>query len=384
MTKRILSVCLLAFIFVQFAGAQSDPKEILEKSFFACLNLDAGTFKINISKKAFNEKKPLELHAETRFLKVEGDSSSPFKFFVTMNNGDGTLCTSNDLVQLRGSDSTGTIYSRSSNQGIFRGAFQSEGLFPPFFQPQVVFSLDRIEQTTFIIRQGKDEEALGKSCYSIKLIDLIRATLPDGQRQEKTFLIDKETFLPVFYSEKSVTKLGTDSLVKENTYRLAELSTGSQHDSLFTFKNIPAHFRLRNIPANVYHHHLKEGIAAPDFTGKVLKGDSITLKSFAGKKVVLFFFHRTSYPSLKALSAMQQFQDQNKDVRVLLIGIDANENDLAALLSKRNITLNAIEDGQPVADKYFITAVPSFIFIDEKGIVRKIENGYGAGVDLRY
>lgn len=376
--------CMLLFCFA--AGnclAQQDAKAILTKSFSACAQLQGGSYKMDASKKSFNESKAVNAIADCKFTRVEGDSSSPYKFIVSMNNGDGTLCTSNEVVQLKGSDSTGAIYSRSSNQSVFRGAFQSEGLFPPFFQPMVVFSLDRLDQTTFIVRQGKDEEAMGKTCYSIKLIDLIRATLPDGQRQEKTFLIDKQTFLPVSYSEKSIMKLNADSVYKENSYKLSALSTSPMHDSLFTFKSIPQHFRLRNILEKVYHHHLKAGSAAPDFKGKMLGADSITLKSFAGKKVLLFFFYRSSYPSLKALNEVQEFQIKNKDTEVLLIGIDAGEKDLSALLSKRNITLKAIEDGQDIADKYFISAVPAFVFIDEKGTIKKIENGFGSTEVLR-
>jgi peroxiredoxin len=384
MIKKLTAVlCFFAFSSV-IAFCQDDPKAILEKCFRKCINLEGGSYQLDVSKKSFNDQSPAAVSAACRFLKVEGDSSSPYKFFVKLSNDDGTLCTSNELVQLKGSDSTGIIYSRSSNQSMYRGAFQSEGLFPPFFQPEVVFSLDRLDQTTFIVRMGKDEQALGKPCYNIKLIDLIRASLPDGQRQEKTFLIDKETLLPIAYSERSVMKLNNDSVYKENKFRLKEFTAAVPHDSLFTFKNIPDHFRLRNILENVYHHHLKTGMAAPDFKGKIPGGDSISLKSFSGKKVLLFFFYRSSYPSLKALNEIQQFQNENKDVVVLLIGIDASETNLSTLLSRRNISVKAIEDGQPIADKYFISTVPSFISIDEKGIIKKIENGFSEEQHVKF
>jgi peroxiredoxin len=376
--KKTLSLLFFSLV-TYFCLAADDPKAILEKCFVKCNNLQEGSYSVDISKKGFNENKATVKSATARFLRVEGDSAAPFKFYVSLNNGDGSLCTSNDLVQLRGSDSTGIIYSRSNNQSMYRGAFQSEGLFPPFFQPTVIFSLDRADQTTFIIRQGKDEETMGKSCYSIKIIDLIRATLPDGQRQEKSFLIDKETLLPVFYSERSVMKLNSDSVYKENSYKITTLELSEVHDSLFAFKNIPPWFRLRNILETVYHHHLKTRMTAPDFKGKVLGADSISLKSFAGKKVLMFFFHRSSYPSLKALNEVQEFQNTNHNVEVLLVGIDANGKDLSDLLSKRNITVKSIEDGQPIADKYFVTAAPQFVLIDEKGVVMKIKNGYGEG-----
>lgn len=373
-----LNACFLSLV-SGFCSAADDPKAILEKCFVKCSSLQSGVYEMDISKKGFNENTKSVKNASARFLRVEGDSTAPFKFYVTLSNGDGSLCTSNDFVQLKGSDSSGVIYSRSSNQSMYRGAFQSEGLFPPFFQPQVVFSLDRADQTTFIIRQGKDQEAMGKTCYSIKIIDLIRATLPDGQRQEKSFLIDKQTLLPVYYSESSVMKLNNDSVYKENSFRLTKLELSAVHDSLFALKVIPPTFRLRNVLETVYHHHLKAGTAAPDFKGKLVGADSISLKSFAGKKVLLFFFHRASYPSLKALNDVQEFQKANPNTEVLLIGIDASGKDLKELLEKRNIKLKSIEDGQPIADKYFVTAAPQFILIDEKGVIKKIKSGFGEG-----
>ncbi len=382
-TSRILYFFFLSSCFLIlescFCFAAEDPKTILEKCFAKCNSLQSGSYEMDISKKGFNENAKSVKHASARFLRVEGDSLSPFKFYVSLNNGDGSLCTSNDFVQLRGNDSTGVIYSRSSNQSMYRGASQSEGLFPPFFQPQVVFSLDRADQTTFIVRLGKDEEAMGKSCYSIKIIDLIRATLPDGQRQEKNFLIDKQTFIPVYYSESSIMKLNTDSVYKENSFRLTSLDLSTVHDSMFALKVIPPSFKLKNILETVYHHHLKTGMTAPDFKGKLLGADSVSLKTFSGKKVVLFFFHRASYPSLKAMNDVQEFQNANRNAEVLLIGIDASGKDLKELLEKRNISLKAIEDGQPIADKYFVTAAPQFILIDEKGVIRKIKSGFGEG-----
>jgi len=172
-------------------------------------------------------------------------------------------------------------------------------------------------------------------------------------------------------------KLNNDSVYKENTFRLTKLDLTTVHDSLFTFKNIPAWFRLMNVLETVYHHHLKGGMTAPDFKGKLVDADSMSLKSLTKKKVLLFFFYRSSYPSLKALNDVQEFQNANRNVEVLLIGIDASGKDLKELLEKRNITLKAIEDGQQVADKFYVTAAPQFILIDEKGIVKKIKTGYG-------
>lgn len=374
------SCCFILIFFIaalEFSAAE-DPRSILEKSFVACRNLDGGKYRMTISKKLFYDKTATETGSECKFLAVPGDSAAPSKFFVQMNDGDGTLCMSNDFVELRGKDSSGAIYSRNTNQGIYRGAWQSEGLFPPFFQPYVVFSLDRMDQTTFIVRLNGESKVMGKACYKIQLIDLVRAGLADGQRQEKIFLIDKETWLPVGYEEKTITRLNTDSLVKEAQYQLTELSLNPPHDSLFTYKAIPEGYSLRNISEVVYHHHHKAGSPAPPFKAKESGGDTLRSESLKGKKTLLAFFSRTSYPSLKSLAPLQQLQDEHPGFDILLVGADISEKDLKELLDKRRINIRSLANAQNVADAFFITAFPAFVLIDETGKIVKMEKGFGS------
>jgi len=42
--------------------------------------------------------------------------------------------------------------------------------------------------------------------------------------------------------------------------------------------------------------HLKEGMQAPDFSGKNQNGEIISLKDFLGKKVVLYFYPKDNTP----------------------------------------------------------------------------------------
>ena len=90
--------------------AADDPRAILEKSFHACVNLQGGSFKMNFSKKTFNESDPVKGASGCQFSAAAGDSAFPFKFYLKLKNGDAILCTSNDLVQLKAADSMGVVY----------------------------------------------------------------------------------------------------------------------------------------------------------------------------------------------------------------------------------------------------------------------------------
>ena len=377
--------CLLSSVLVtscllnnSCAFAQ-DARSIIERSFNECRKLKGGTYKMTISKKTFNDKTPVTLEADCQFLKTSNDTLVPWKFSIRLSNGDGALCTANDYVQLKAEDSTGTIYSKNNNQGDFGSAPQSEGLFPPFFLSQITFNIDHLGETTMISRKDNDETVGGKLCFKIHLIDLLRYSSATPQKVEKIFLVDKQTWLPVEYSETSTLRVGIDSLVKNYSYKITEMNTSiPPHDSVFTFKRIPDFFQLRTLRGAVYHHHLKTGMTAPSFRGKIVGADSLFSQSaYGGKSVLLYFFSRSSYPSLKALSTLQHYQDSNKNIEVLIVGVDVGERNLSEILKQRNITLKAIANAESIANNYFITSTPTFVIIDGKGIIQKIEAGFG-------
>lgn len=46
--------------------------------------------------------------------------------------------------------------------------------------------------------------------------------------------------------------------------------------------------------------HLNEGDAAPDFTGQLDSGETVSLSDFAGKKLILFFYPKDDTPGCTA------------------------------------------------------------------------------------
>lgn len=68
--------------------------------------------------------------------------------------------------------------------------------------------------------------------------------------------------------------------------------------------------------------HLNEGDKAPDFTGLNQDGESISLRDYTGKKLVLFFYPKDNTPgcSAEACSLRDHFQEL-KDQGFELLGV---------------------------------------------------------------
>ena len=70
---------------------------------------------------------------------------------------------------------------------------------------------------------------------------------------------------------------------------------------------------------------LKEGAIAPDFSLPASNGTTVSLKDFAGKKVVLFFYPKDNTPGcIKEVCSLRDVYSEIQDEGVVLLGISAD------------------------------------------------------------
>src|SRR5690242_19141398 len=75
MKKNFFLLFIFSIPAVTVALAQEDPKEILQRCYQRCIQLNGGTYSMDVSQKSYNDKKASSHTAECRFLRVEGDSA---------------------------------------------------------------------------------------------------------------------------------------------------------------------------------------------------------------------------------------------------------------------------------------------------------------------
>ncbi|HWH62644.1 MAG TPA: thioredoxin-dependent thiol peroxidase [Ginsengibacter sp.] len=129
---------------------------------------------------------------------------------------------------------------------------------------------------------------------------------------------------------------------------------------------------------------VKKGTVAPDFSGKVQNGNTVSLTQYRGKKVVLYFYPKDGTPGCTAEAcSLRDNYDSLTKAGYVILGVSTDDQashkdfkakynlpftliaDTDTLITKRyGVWVEKEKDGQ----KYWGTARTTFI-IDEKGIV---------------
>ncbi|MDM8175649.1 thioredoxin-dependent thiol peroxidase [Olivibacter sp. 47] len=138
---------------------------------------------------------------------------------------------------------------------------------------------------------------------------------------------------------------------------------------------------------------LKEGDKAPAINAKNQKGETVELKDYLGKKVILYFYPKDNTPgcTTEACNFRDNYQSLLQDgYEVLGVSIDSEQSH-QKFISKYELPFNLLadEDKKIVEDygvwveknmygrKYMGTARTTFV-INEKGIIehiiRKVDN----------
>ena len=131
---------------------------------------------------------------------------------------------------------------------------------------------------------------------------------------------------------------------------------------------------------------LEVGTKAPDFTLPDKNGNSVSLKDFAGKKVVLYFYPKDNTPGCtrQACAFAQNYEDfKNRDLAVIGVSKDsaashvkfAEKHDLPFILLS-DTELQAIQaydvwKEKKVCGKVGMGVVRTTYVIDEQGVIEK-------------
>ena len=121
---------------------------------------------------------------------------------------------------------------------------------------------------------------------------------------------------------------------------------------------------------------------APDFTLPTIDGTPVKLADLRGHLVVLDFWATWCGPCIAAVPMLVKAAKAHPDIRI--VGVSADDlDDIKKFAKEHSITYTlARDEPQELWRDYFVRGLPTTIVIDEQGIVRSVEYGFGGSKDL--
>ena len=117
------------------------------------------------------------------------------------------------------------------------------------------------------------------------------------------------------------------------------------------------------------------GKTAPDFELVTLKGESVKLSDYKGKKVILNFWATWCPPCKAEMPHMQKFYEENKEngieiLAVNLTDIDSGKESIESFVKEYELTFEIPLDQEGVIGRqYQAFTIPTSYLIDTNGVI---------------
>jgi thiol-disulfide isomerase/thioredoxin len=116
---------------------------------------------------------------------------------------------------------------------------------------------------------------------------------------------------------------------------------------------------------------------AATWTTTDLNGQKHSLEDYRGKVVALDFWYRGCGWCMRAMPQIKALNEQFRGQPVVILGMNTDQKDKDAQFVIDKLQLNyATLHGTGIPEKYGVQGFPTFIVIDQKGVVRARHVGY--------
>ena len=155
--------------------------------------------------------------------------------------------------------------------------------------------------------------------------------------------IDHPATLPQVYEQKAIiySNMGDEEKSAEYQLRAAELTLGKP---------------------------------APDFTLKALNGDTVALKDFRGKVVLIDFWATWCGPCIHELPGLKTLYEKHKDnpeFALISISSDTDDDKVSKFVADNEMPWIHIREIEEMQAKYNVVGIPHYTAIDRNGLIRE-------------
>jgi thiol-disulfide isomerase/thioredoxin len=122
------------------------------------------------------------------------------------------------------------------------------------------------------------------------------------------------------------------------------------------------------------------GRPLPPMSMELVKGGKLSIASLKGKVVILDFWATWCVPCVAASPTMEKLYEKYKSKGIVVVGSNLNDPLAKAIgyAKEHHYTYTFTANNLGIAQKLGISAIPVFIFVDRKGVVRRVDTGFDA------
>lgn len=122
---------------------------------------------------------------------------------------------------------------------------------------------------------------------------------------------------------------------------------------------------------------IKEGVQAPDFTGELIDGTSITLSELQGKPVIINFWATWCGPCVKEMPAFERLKDDFGDkIGIIAVNCGDDAGTVKDFMEENGYTFPVVLDEEySISMLYPTNSIPYTVVLDAEGKVTHISTG---------
>ena len=122
---------------------------------------------------------------------------------------------------------------------------------------------------------------------------------------------------------------------------------------------------------------IKEGVEAPDFTGELMDGTSITLSELQGKPVIINFWATWCGPCVKEMPAFERLKDDFGDkIGIIAVNCGDDAETVKDFVEENGYTFPVVLDEEySISMLYPTNSIPYTVVLDAEGKVTHISTG---------
>ncbi len=391
--NRIFLASALTALILSGCNESQDPKQLLRDSRAALERVDSGYFAMDFSWKPLTDTDTVGRRVTMFFKHIEEDTIYGFYFRSESIFSDTTTVShvynGDSKVYYRERDSIGTRTTVDEWAELLDMNSGNPERFSPFTEksrsPYPEYeSLDTNYELTYTYLG--ESLVNGQSVHGVQVsrtYDYDSTEFMPPIYREFAIWIDKESLLPMKYTDRYDLKMGADTAIQYQSFELVEYDLNvTELNKKWQPTSIPNYIRISPYTGGSERPDpLDTGSVAPLWAGSLIHGDSLRLSDIQAKVILIDFFYKSCYPCLLAIPDLQYLHEEYGNKGLAVIGFDGfdelEEDRMVEFVKSQGMTYPVVLGERGVPEEYQVSGYPTMFLIDSNGVI--IDNHVGWG-----